>query len=322
MPSFLRTLFRRGSKKRRHKAKNENNITNDGNNSQTAQTGGNTNTTIASSSFSVPPDAECNNDTSNVSNQSSSNLHNRMSSVTFDEYSPYAECRQRNSSSSMQQQQYQSTTPLANESVNKTTKPIIDNNTNYDIATNDAAYEERIEELGQLMLEQGRCLDELTTRSHRLSTENGMLRERLSTSIENMLVIPRSNDSRDANENNGPTSEATTTAASQNNRSPLMNIINLTKKNSNESSSSSSAISKNGERSITNSMTTTTMAMAPKDSKLLQKYKDENDLLLQQSDLLAKELHFANEQLTERDISVETLGRELSACLEKARMCK
>ncbi len=50
-------------------------------------------------------------------------------------------------------------------------------------ATNIDAYEDRIDELGQLMVEQGRCLDELTARSRRLSSENNLLRERLSASV-------------------------------------------------------------------------------------------------------------------------------------------
>lgn len=54
-------------------------------------------------------------------------------------------------------------------------------------ATTVDVYEDRIDELGQLMAEQGRCLDELTTRSRRLSSENNMLRERLSSS-ESVLV--------------------------------------------------------------------------------------------------------------------------------------
>jgi hypothetical protein len=44
-------------------------------------------------------------------------------------------------------------------------------------------YEDRIEELGELMAEQGRCLDEVTNRSRRLSTENNMIREKLSKSM-------------------------------------------------------------------------------------------------------------------------------------------
>ena len=44
-------------------------------------------------------------------------------------------------------------------------------------------YEDRIEELGELMAEQGRCLDEVTNRSRRLSNENNMLREKLSNSM-------------------------------------------------------------------------------------------------------------------------------------------
>ena len=47
------------------------------------------------------------------------------------------------------------------------------------IDSNDA----RIEEMGELMSEQGRCLDEVTEQARRLSTENSMLRERLSASM-------------------------------------------------------------------------------------------------------------------------------------------
>eukprot|EP00804_Cyclotella_cryptica_P008454 CCRYP_003960-RA/>CCRYP_003960-RA protein AED:0.09 eAED:0.02 QI:0/0/0/1/1/1/4/0/674 len=50
------------------------------------------------------------------------------------------------------------------------------------------AYELRIEELGRLMLEQGKHLDELTNRSRRLSTENTMLREKVSSGIENLIA--------------------------------------------------------------------------------------------------------------------------------------
>ena len=42
------------------------------------------------------------------------------------------------------------------------------------------AYENRMEELGQLLSEQGAALDEMNISSRRLSTENQMLRERLS----------------------------------------------------------------------------------------------------------------------------------------------
>ena len=45
------------------------------------------------------------------------------------------------------------------------------------------SYDDRIEEMGELMSEQGRCLDEVTEQARRLSTENSMLRERLSTSM-------------------------------------------------------------------------------------------------------------------------------------------
>ncbi|KAL9186531.1 hypothetical protein ACHAXT_005769 [Thalassiosira profunda] len=40
-------------------------------------------------------------------------------------------------------------------------------------------YEGRIDELGALLSEQGRCLDELTNRSNRLSTENAILRDKV-----------------------------------------------------------------------------------------------------------------------------------------------
>jgi len=42
-------------------------------------------------------------------------------------------------------------------------------------------YEHRIDELGQLLSEQGRCLDELTSSNRRISNENASLRERLAT---------------------------------------------------------------------------------------------------------------------------------------------
>ena len=53
-------------------------------------------------------------------------------------------------------------------------------------ATTIDVYEDRIDELGQLMAEQGRCLDELTARSRRLSSENSMLRDRLSSSANSV----------------------------------------------------------------------------------------------------------------------------------------
>ena len=146
------------------------------------------------------------------------------------------------------------------------------------------AYECRIEELGQLMQEQGRCLDELTDRSRRLSTENIMLRERLSSGIENLVSKPNHHSSY-------PDSV---------DKSPLQNITNNNPK----------------KNSIGSAFT------SDEDAKLVQKCGDQNDLLLQQSDLLAKELMDANERIAERDASIALLGKELSACLEKARTCK
>ena len=68
-------------------------------------------------------------------------------------------------------------------------------------------YEDRIEELGQLMAEQGRALDELTNRSRRLSTENSMLRDRLAVGVSAKPTHPSSYSSQTA-------------------RIPLKNIIN------------------------------------------------------------------------------------------------
>ena len=73
------------------------------------------------------------------------------------------------------------------------------------------AYEERIGELGQLMSEQGKALDEMNTSSRRLSTENQMLRERLSQGMVAANPAP---------------------APSTPNRSPLKNIMNNQKSTS------------------------------------------------------------------------------------------
>jgi len=126
-------------------------------------------------------------------------------------------------------------------------------------------YEDRIDDLGDLMQEQGRCLDELANRSRRLSTENGMLRERLKTDMIAKSKAP--------------------------NRSPLKNTIN------------------NHQRE-------------DEHANLAQKTREENALLIQQADLLANELTDANVLIAERDTSIASLGKELSSCLGKARLCK
>jgi len=64
-------------------------------------------------------------------------------------------------------------------------------------------YESRIEELGQLLSEQGRCLDELTTSNRRISNENSQLRGRLATQHS----VP----------------------STSSNRTPLKNILNNTR---------------------------------------------------------------------------------------------
>jgi uncharacterized coiled-coil DUF342 family protein len=118
-----------------------------------------------------------------------------------------------------------------------------------------------LEELGLLLREQGRCLDELTSRSRTLAAENIVLRERISSGIDGV-------------------------SKSRSRRDPLSSIIN--KKNA-------------------------------QGDDMLRKFKDENEMLLQQADLLAKELNDANASIAERDASIASLGHELKGILEKAR---
>ena len=58
-----------------------------------------------------------------------------------------------------------------------TTHDVINNNND----SGDDAYERRIDELGRLLSEQGRCLDELTISNRRISNENAQLRDKLTT---------------------------------------------------------------------------------------------------------------------------------------------
>ena len=80
------------------------------------------------------------------------------------------------------------------------------NDSNTNSSNNDVldAYEAQIEELGHLMLEQGRHLDELSSRSRALASENVMLREKVSSGLK---IKPRSDS----------------------NKSPLKSIINQKK---------------------------------------------------------------------------------------------
>ena len=119
-----------------------------------------------------------------------------------------------------------------------------------------------LEEIGHLLQEQGRCLDELTTRSNNLASENILLRERISSGIDNV------------------------SSKSSRRREPLSSIINNKKRMSDDA---------------------------------FQKIKDENDMLLQQADMLAKELNDAHSSIAERDSSIASLSNELSGLLEKAR---
>eukprot|EP01082_Thalassiosira_pseudonana_P002209 g2084.t1 g2084 contig11:688919-690073(+) len=137
--------------------------------------------------------------------------------------------------------------------------------------------ETRIEELGELMEIQGHYLDELSNQSRRLSSENAMLREKLSQGIENLATKPK--------RSNSPT------------KSVLRSIVlNHQKKN------------------------LPPATLKEEHEKVVQTFRDENELLLQQSDLLAKELASANDQIAVMDESIVTLGNELESCLQKARV--
>lgn len=160
-------------------------------------------------------------------------------------------------------------------------------------------YEHRIEELGQMMLEQGRCLDELTAQSGRLSSENSLLRERLSAGMESILTRANCDRSEGKGEIQASGRESSLTG-----RKPLKNIMSF--HNQSKSSTGSSRVFKNDKE----------------DSNVVKKYKDEIDLLTQQSELLAKELASANEQIAERDERIVSLGNDLSACMKKARKCE
>lgn len=117
-----------------------------------------------------------------------------------------------------------------------------------------------LEEIGHLLQEQGRYLDELTNRSNSLASENIVLRERISSGIDSVSKSSRRRD-------------------------PLSSIINNKKRMGDD----------------------------------VQKVKDENEVLLQQADMLAKELNDAHSSIAERDSSIASLSNELSGLLEKAR---
>ena len=132
-----------------------------------------------------------------------------------------------------------------------------------------AGYERQIQDLGQLLSEQGRALDEHNNRSRRLSDENSILRDRLASTA---VVKPLQ-------------------SSSPQRATPLKNIINV------RSASKDDANTK----------------------QLIQRQKEDKDILIQQSELLANELADANKCLAERDETIGNLGKELSKCLDKAR---
>ena len=122
------------------------------------------------------------------------------------------------------------------------------------------AYELRIEELGQLIVEQGRHLDESSNRSRQLASENVMLREKMATGLENLR-----------------------TSSTMQSKSPLKNIMNSQKKGSAD------------------------------EAKTMQKYKEENTLLQQQAALMVEELGVTNRHISELDMTVASLEKELKA---------
>eukprot|EP00956_Cyclotella_meneghiniana_P045502 scaffold371945_cov113-Cyclotella_meneghiniana.AAC.1 len=164
---------------------------------------------------------------------------------------------------------------LAVQTVNKTpdtsarcSLDVVNANRSEDTSKDDIidAYELRIEELGQLMVEQGRQLDEMSDRSKQLASENIMLREKVSSGL--ML------------ENLQPRNET---------KSPLKSIINQRKVSANDQ------------------------------AKLAQKYKDENSLLQQQSELLVQELEHANNQISNLDLTVASLEKEIKTNWEQCQ---
>ena len=138
-----------------------------------------------------------------------------------------------------------------------------------------AGYERQIQDLGQLLSQQGRALDEHNNRSRRLSDENSILRDRLASTAAAKPL-----------QSSPPPPPRTT---------QLKNIINVR-----SSSNKDDANMK----------------------QLIQRKKEETDLLIQQSELLANELADANKCLAERDETIGNLGKDLSTCLDKARSCE
>ena len=134
------------------------------------------------------------------------------------------------------------------------------------------AYELRIVELGGLMVEQGRQLDEKTERCNLLASENNTLREKVSSGLR-LENLKSHNDSLQI-------------------KSPLKSIINQRK------------------------------VSADEQARIMQKYKDENSLLQQQAELLVKELEHANGRLSDQDLTVASLEKELKTHLEHFCKCE
>ena len=161
-------------------------------------------------------------------------------------------------------------------------------------------YEDRIEELGELMAEQGRCLDEVTNRSRRLSTENNMLREKLSNRMASK-----------------PGSSASPTM------SPLKNVINITqRRRKDENNTSEDALRFKEENSLllqqadllTTELTESNRLIAERDASLASLGKELSSCLEKArsrkihshtSDVSKSSLFFSNNCTCSRSVMME-----------------
>ena len=84
-------------------------------------------------------------------------------------------------------------------------------------------------------------------------------------------------------------------------------------------SSGINSSSSKSRASLRNSLSTITHKNKMKGEETLQKLRNENEMLLEQADLLAKQCEDANNSIADRDSSITSLSQELSKFMEKAR---
>ena len=128
-----------------------------------------------------------------------------------------------------------------------------------------ASYDMRIEELGNLIEQQGSYLDTLTERSQELLSENEALRKRAARDIEKLSRQRSSDRIQDS----------------------------LVKTNSGDA-----------------------LTAVDKNSKQWNDLTEENDLLCEQAELLAKELERANQTISSRDKNIEQLNKQVKTKLD------